>query len=71
MKYYFGINMTSQEFLPYYQGRIKAIIVTSNSGVRVEFPAMHLRNYLTASGIRGKFCLQTQNNKFLSLDKIA
>ncbi len=71
MKYYFGINMTSQEFLPYYQGRIRSIIVTSNSGVRVEFPAMHLRNYLTASGIRGQFCLQTRDNKFLSLDKIA
>jgi hypothetical protein len=71
MKYYFGINMTSLEFLPYYQGRIKAIVATSNSGVRVEFPAMHLRNYLTASGIRGQFCLQTRDNKFLSLDKIA
>jgi hypothetical protein len=71
MKYYFGINMTSQEYLPYYQGKAQSIIVVSNEGVRVEFPAMHLRNYLTASGIRGQFCLQTRDNKFLSLQKIA
>ena len=70
MKYYFNIRMTNQEFLPYYQGRINSIIVTSTAGVRVEFPAMHLRNYLTASGIRGLFCLQTKDNKFLSLHKI-
>ena len=70
MKYYFGINMTSQEYLPYYQGKAQSIIVVSNEGVRVEFPAMHLRNYLTASGIRGQFCLQTRDNKFLSLQKI-
>lgn len=71
MKYYFSINMTSQEYLPYYQGRAKSIIVVSSEGVRVEFPAMHLRNYLTASGIKGQFCLQTKDNKFLSLHKIA
>jgi hypothetical protein len=71
MKYYFSINMTNQEYLPYYQGRIQSIIVTSNSGVRVEFPAMHLRNYVTTSGIRGRFCLQTKDNKFLSLQQIA
>jgi hypothetical protein len=63
--------MTSQEYLPYYQGRVQGIIVTSNDGVRVEFPAMHLRSHLTASGIRGQFCLQTKDNKFLSLQKIA
>ncbi|WP_085297171.1 DUF2835 domain-containing protein [Cognaticolwellia mytili] len=71
MKYYFGINMTSQEYLPYYQGKAQSIIVVSNEGIRVEFPAMHLRGYLTSSGIRGQFCLQTRDNKFLSLDKIA
>lgn len=70
MKYYFSINMTIQEFFPYYQGKVQSIIVRSNEGVRVEFPAMHLRNYITASGIKGQFCLQTKDNKFLSLQKV-
>ncbi len=62
--------MTTQEFFPYYQGKAQSIIVRSNEGVRVEFPAMHLRNYITTSGIKGQFCLQTKNNKFLSLHKV-
>ena len=71
MKYYFSLNITNQEFLPYYQGRVQTIIVTTGQGLKLEFPAMHLRSYLTASGIRGYFCLQTQDNKFLSLDKLS
>lgn len=62
--------MTSHEFLPYYQGQVQSIIVRTHEGMRVEFPAMHLRNYVTASGIKGQFCLQTKNNRFLSLEKI-
>ncbi|ARD46192.1 DUF2835 domain-containing protein [Colwellia sp. PAMC 21821] len=71
MKYYFNLTITSQEYLPYYQGQIQSIIVRSEQGIKVEFPAMHLRKYLTSNGIKGHFCLQTQNNKFLSLDKIS
>lgn len=70
MKYYFTINVTYLEFLPYYRGEIQSIVVTSYDGVRVQFPAVHLRNHLTNSGIIGRFCLETKNNKFLSLTKI-
>ncbi|WDD96990.1 DUF2835 domain-containing protein [Thalassomonas actiniarum] len=70
MKYYFSINMTSEEFLPYYQGQIHSLIVTSTQGQRIQFPAMHIRKYLTRSGVRGYFCMETKNNKFLSLSKL-
>jgi hypothetical protein len=69
MKYYFSLNITSQEYLPYYQGRVQSIIVMTEQGEKVEFPAMHLRNHVTGNGIKGRFCLQTLHNKFLSLDK--
>ena len=70
MIYYFSIHVTAKEFLPYYRGEILSIIVTTNSGTRIKFPAMHLRKHLTNSGISGNFCLETQNNKFLSLNKL-
>jgi len=70
MKYYFSIHITANEFLPYYQGTIQNVVVTTNQGIKVQFPAMHLRKHLTVSGIQGSFCLQTQQNKFLSLVKI-
>jgi len=70
MKYYFSLKMTTNEFLPYYQGKAQTIVVTSNEGQRLQFPASHLRSYLQFDGISGNFCLYTQNNKFLSLTKL-
>ncbi len=70
MKYYFSMKITTNEFLPYYQGTIQNVVVTTNQGVKVQFPAMHLRKYLTVNGIQGDFCLQTHQNKFLSLSKL-
>ncbi len=70
MKYYFFIRMSSAEYLPYYQGQLHSIVATSTSGLRVQFPAMHLRKYLTSEGIKGYFCMETKNNKFLSLEKL-
>ncbi|MEW6993853.1 DUF2835 domain-containing protein [Colwelliaceae bacterium MEBiC 14330] len=70
MKYYFSINISANDFLPYYQGTVKNVVVTTYQGVKVQFPAMHLRKYLMTSGIQGDFCLQTEKNKFLSLTKL-
>ncbi len=70
MKYYFSINMNAQEFLPYYQGKIQNILVTSTRGERVAFPVMHLRKYIGFNGIQGYFCLETQAHKFISLEKL-
>ncbi|WP_286235754.1 DUF2835 domain-containing protein [Thalassotalea sediminis] len=69
-RFYFFINITAYEFLPYYQGRVKDIVVTSEQGQRIQFPAMHLRSYLTPTGIMGRFCLETENKKFVSLKKL-
>jgi hypothetical protein len=71
MKYYFSLNISKERFLPYYRGEIKSIVVTTNLGTTVSFPAMHLRKHLTSGGIYGQFCLETQHNKFLSLIKLA
>lgn len=72
MRYFnFSINISSLDFLPYYEGRVRDIVVTSDQGLRVQFPAMHLRPFLTRSGISGRFCLQTNQGKFVSLTKIS
>ncbi len=70
MKYYFSLNISKNDFLPYYRGEILSIVVKSHLGTTVQFPAMHLRKHLTARGIYGQFCLETQNSKFLSLIKL-
>jgi len=62
--------MTYVDFLPYYQGKIYAVVVTASTGETVQFPASHLRKYLSATGIHGYFCMEVKNNKFLSLKKL-
>lgn len=62
--------MAYPEFLPYYQGKVSGIVVTSIQGLRVQFPAMHLRKFVTPSGVQGYFRLETKNNKFFSLTKL-
>lgn len=71
MKYYFSINLSTEEYLPYYQGRVRDVIVTSDQGKRVQFPAMHLRKFLTSAGIYGHFCMETKNSKFISLTRLS
>ncbi len=71
MKYYFAIDISNNDFLSYYQGKVQAMVVTSLQGTRVQFPAMHMRKFLTTTGIKGQFCLETENNKFKSLHKLA
>lgn len=70
MKYYFTIKISQEEFLPYYQGKVQNVQVTTVEGIKVQFPAMHLRKYLTSLGVQGYFCLETQDNKFLALHKM-
>jgi hypothetical protein len=70
MKYYFSLNISKNEFLPYYRGQIYSIVVKTTLGTTVQFPAMHLRSHLTSEGVYGNFCLETKNNKFLSLIKL-
>ena len=70
MQYFFSIKMPYIDFLPYYQGKIQTFVVTTTSGVKVQFPAMHLRPYLTSVGLHGYFCMNTENNKFLYLVKV-
>ncbi|WP_448212988.1 DUF2835 domain-containing protein [Colwellia sp. MEBiC06753] len=70
MKYYFTISMSVDEFMPYYRGHASTIITVAHNGQRIQFPAMHLRKFLTAQGISGQFCLETENNKFISITQL-
>jgi hypothetical protein len=70
MRYYFSLNLTVEEFLPYYEGRVLSVVVTTTEGATVQFPATHLRKIITPGGIHGFYCLETENNKFLSLTEV-
>lgn len=72
MKHLFHLRLTYQECMQYYQGHYTGVQVTTVQGLSLQFPAEHIRAFVTTSGINGKFELTTdQNNKFVSLIKLA
>jgi hypothetical protein len=46
-----------------------SIVVSTTTGLKVQLPAMHLKPYLMSSGIKGYFCMETKNNKFVGITK--
>lgn len=67
----FHLNISSQRYLSYYQGLARKVVVETQGGRRVQFPAEHLRPFVTHDGIQGEFALQfDENNKFIGLKRI-
>lgn len=64
----FHLQLTSEQYLGYYQGHVRNISVISDDGRRIEFPAEHLRTFLTHDGIHGYFEIQyDQQQRFVAL----
>lgn len=57
--------------MAYYQGHYSAIQVIATNGQSIQFPAEHIRAYVTSNGVKGWFQLETTlQNKFVSLKKL-
>ena len=68
----FKLTLSSNEFLRYYQGSARQIIVTANDGRRITFPVEHLRAFVTHAGIDGEFELRFDHRqRFVSLQRLA
>jgi hypothetical protein len=57
--------------MAYYQGHYSAIQVIATNGQSIQFPAEHIRTYVTSNGVKGWFQLETTlQNKFVALKKL-
>ncbi|MDG1478594.1 MAG: DUF2835 family protein [Myxococcota bacterium] len=64
----FSVFISANEMLRYYRGTTKTVIVRTEDGLRVGFPAYLLRPHMTHSGVRGRFALQfDQHNRSTGL----
>jgi len=61
-RYEFHLSILPEEFLAYYRGRIKQVLVGCSHGLTVQFPASLLQPFITASGIHGHFVLTCNDN---------
>ena len=67
----FRLELSTKEFLAYYQGAAGAVLARSVDGRWVRFPARVLRPYVTHAGIRGQFLLEFDaDHRFRAIRKL-
>ena len=67
----FKLFIPADRILSYYQGIAKSVSVISYEGQRIEFPAEHLRPFLSHDGVMGEFELEfDEQHRFVALHKL-
>jgi len=56
-RYEFQLRITSEQYLDYYRGRVRQVLVECGDGKKVQFPAAMLQRFVTQDGISGNFVL--------------
>ena len=68
----FSLHISADKYQHYYKGNAKAVVVVSDDGRRLRFPASNLQKFITHDGITGRFeIVFDDNNKITSFRKIA
>ncbi len=67
----FAISISADDYLAYYKGYARQVIVDADDGRRIQFPASCLQPFVMRDGINGFFILRFDaSNKFVGLEKI-
>ena len=67
----FSLAITPEAYLQYYRGNARSVIVTSDDGRKIQFPANALQPYIKTDGINGRFRLiYDKNHKFIKLERL-
>lgn len=67
----FSLSISPELYERYYRGSAKAVIVTTDDGRKLQFPAGNLQKYITHDGIHGRFEITfDQNNKIIDFRRI-
>ena len=56
-RFEFRLSISPEEYLAYYRGTAKQVVVRCADGVTVQFPASLLTQFVSTSGIHGDFVL--------------
>lgn len=56
-RFEFQLHITPEQYLEYYRGRIRNVMVQCSTGKTVQFPAALLQRFVAHDGIHGSFAL--------------
>jgi len=62
-RYEFHLRITPEQYLEYYRGTVKHVIVRCTSGETVQFPASLLQKFVMQEGIHGEFILECDDHQ--------
>lgn len=64
----FSLNISSEEYLRYYRGTGKTVVVIEEGGRQIQFSAAKLRPFVSHAGVQGWYEIEfDHNHKFVSL----
>jgi hypothetical protein len=70
-RYFFNAYLTTEQCVAYYRGDIRDVVVTADSGERVQLRFRHFQPFIDTIGVRGRFRLTVgSDGAFISLEKI-
>lgn len=65
------INLTEDRWLQFYRRPGQAILARARNGQLVEFPAEHMRAFVTPTGVQGTFKLTVDDeNRLQQIERI-
>lgn len=68
----FRLAISAEEYLAYYQGNARDVVVRSEDGRNIRFPASAIQGFLTHSGIFGTFEITfDENNKLIGVRSVS
>ncbi len=67
----FALNINAHDLEKYYRGHVHNILVKSEQGLKIKFPANLILPYVDHFGVKGRFLLEyDQQGKAISLNRI-
>ncbi|MGA2246793.1 MAG: DUF2835 domain-containing protein [Verrucomicrobiota bacterium] len=70
-RYAFHLHISSEQFLEYYRGTAKSVVVRAHNGQTVQFPASLLQRHILPEGVYGEFVLLCDDHhKCVSLERV-
>ncbi len=70
-RYEFYLRITADQYLDYYRGTARHVMVRCTTGQTVQFPASLLQQFVTQEGIQGHFALTCdEHHRNSSLERL-
>ena len=58
----FHLGISAQQYLAYYRGAVRQVVVRCTNGASIQFPAALLTPFVSVAGIHGDFVLTCDEN---------